>query len=91
MNLMVNSKQRRRRRSENAEDAVNSRKFHLTLTEKANPNKDLIKTQYAISFVKFLFPTSRKTGNPFDFYVDFTTRVTVLFPNNCAIKSLNNP
>lgn len=48
MSLMVNSKQRRRRQSENAEDAVNSRKFHLTLTEKASHNKDLIKTQYAI-------------------------------------------
>lgn len=45
---MVNSKQRRRRQSENAKGAVNSRKFHLTLTEKANRNKDLIKTQYAI-------------------------------------------
>lgn len=56
---MVNSKQRRRRQSENAKGAVNSRKFHLTLTEKANRNKDLIKTQYAISFVKFIFPTSR--------------------------------
>ena len=45
---MVNSKQRRRRQSENVKGAVNSRKFHLTLTEKANRNKDLIKTQYAI-------------------------------------------
>lgn len=45
---MVNSKQRRRRQSENVKGAVNSRKFHLTLTEKANRNKNLIKTQYAI-------------------------------------------